>query len=278
MSEMQTSAAAAMSEPTNSGDAEPLVLRSDDGPIATITLNRPRQFNALSSAMLGALQDELDRIAADPLVRVVVLAGAGKAFCAGHDLKEMRSHPDKAFQSALFAQCGRMMLTINRMPQPVIAKVHGLATAAGCQLVAACDLAVAAETAQFATSGIRVGIFCSTPSVAVSRNLPRKRAFEILFTGDFIDARTAASEGLVNYAVPPAELDAAVGRLAAAIVAKSPLAVATGKEMFYRQIEMGMEDAYIYAAEVMACNMMAEDAREGIDAFIEKRSPVWTGR
>ena len=267
-----------MSEPTNSGDAEPLVLRSDDGPIATITLNRPRQFNALSSAMLGALQDELDRIAADPLVRVVVLAGAGKAFCAGHDLKEMRSHPDKAFQSALFAQCGRMMLTINRMPQPVIAKVHGLATAAGCQLVAACDLAVAAETAQFATSGIRVGIFCSTPSVAVSRNLPRKRAFEILFTGDFIDARTAASEGLVNYAVPPAELDAAVGRLAAAIVAKSPLAVATGKEMFYRQIEMGMEDAYIYAAEVMACNMMAEDAREGIDAFIEKRSPVWTGR
>ena len=270
--------AAAPAPAAAAGGADPLVLCSDDGPIATLTLNRPAQFNALSSAMLAALQAELDRIAADPALRVVVLAGAGKAFCAGHDLKEMRRNPDKAFQSALFAQCGRMMLTINRMPQPVIAKVHGLATAAGCQLVAACDLAVAAETAQFATSGIRVGLFCSTPAVPVSRNLPRKRAFEILFTGDFIDAQTAASEGLVNYAVPAAELDAAVQRLAAAIVAKSPLAVATGKEMFYRQIEMGMEDAYAYAAEVMACNMMAEDAREGIDAFIEKRAPLWTGR
>ena len=269
----------AISAPSNApaGD-EPLVLRSDAGPVRTLTLNRPRQFNALSSAMLAALQAELDAAAADPAVRVVVLAGAGKAFCAGHDLKEMRSHPDKEFQSALFAQCSEVMLLISRIPQPVIARVHGLATAAGCQLVAACDLAVAADTAQFATSGIRVGLFCSTPSVAVSRNLGRKRAFEILFTGDFIDARAAADEGLINYAVPPGDLDAAVGRLAEAIVAKSPLAVATGKGMFYRQLEMGVEDAYVYAAEVMACNMLAEDAQEGIDAFIEKRAPVWKGR
>jgi enoyl-CoA hydratase/carnithine racemase len=257
---------------------EPLVLRSDHGPVTTLTLNRPRQFNALSSAMLAALQVELDRIGADAAVRVVVLAAAGKAFCAGHDLKEMRAHPDKEFQSALFSQCSEMMLTINRMPQPVIARVHGLATAAGCQLVAACDLAVAADTAQFATSGIRVGLFCSTPSVAVSRNLSRKKALEILLTGEFIDAQTAAQEGLINYAVPPEELDAAVQRLVDAIVVKSPVAVATGKGMFYRQLEMGMDDAYAYAAEVMACNMMAEDALEGIDAFIEKRTPIWKGR
>jgi enoyl-CoA hydratase/carnithine racemase len=257
---------------------EPLVLRTDQGPVAILTLNRPRQFNALSTAMLAALQEELDKIAADESVRVVVLAAAGKAFCAGHDLKEMRSHADKAFQNALFAQCSQLMLTINRIPQPVIARVHGLATAAGCQLVAACDLAVAADSAQFATSGIRVGLFCSTPSVAVSRNLSRKKALEILLTGEFIDARTAEREGLVNYAVPPAELDATVQLLVDAIVAKSPVAVAMGKGMFYRQLEMGTEDAYTYAAEVMACNMMAEDAQEGIDAFIEKRAPVWKGR
>jgi enoyl-CoA hydratase/carnithine racemase len=269
---------AAAAAPSATQVEEPLVLRSDQGPVATLTLNRPRQFNALSSAMLAALQAELDKIAADEFVRVVVLAAAGKAFCAGHDLKEMRSHPDKGFQNALFAQCSQMMLTINHMPQPVIARVHGLATAAGCQLVAACDLAVAAATAQFATSGIRVGLFCSTPSVAVSRNLSRKKALEILLTGDFIDAHTAEREGLINYAVPPEELDGAVQRLTDAIVAKSPVAVATGKGMFYRQLEMGMEDAYTYAAEVMACNMMAEDAQEGIDAFIEKRAPVWKGR
>ncbi|MBK8050589.1 MAG: enoyl-CoA hydratase [Anaerolineales bacterium] len=257
---------------------EPLVLRTDEGGVATLTLNRPRQFNALSSAMIAAIQNELDVITTDPAVRVVVVAAAGKAFCAGHDLKEMRSHPEKDFQSALFEQCSAMMLTVNRMPQPVIARVHGLATAAGCQLVAACDLAVAADTAQFATSGIRVGLFCSTPAVAVSRNLSRKRALEILLTGDFIDAQTAASEGLINYAVPVDELDAAVQRLAGAIVAKSPLAIAMGKEMFYHQLEMDMEDAYTYASEVMARNMMAEDAQEGIDAFIEKRTPTWKGR
>jgi enoyl-CoA hydratase/carnithine racemase len=263
---------------TDTHGEEPLVLRTDQGPVTTLTLNRPRQFNALSSAMLAALQVELDKIGGDESVRVVVLAAAGKAFCAGHDLKEMRSHPDKEFQSTLFEQCSEMMLTINRMPQPVIVRVHGLATAAGCQLVAACDLAVAADTAQFATSGIRVGLFCSTPSVAVSRNLPRKKALEILLTGEFIDAQTAASEGLINYAVPLEELDATIQRLVDAIVAKSPVAVATGKGMFYRQLEMGMEDAYSYAAEVMACNMMAEDAQEGIDAFIEKRPAVWKGR
>jgi enoyl-CoA hydratase/carnithine racemase len=257
---------------------EPLVLRTDDGPITTLTLNRPRQFNALSSAMLAALQEQLDAAGADPNVRVVVLGGAGKAFCAGHDLKEMRSHPDMAFQRTLFDQCSRMMLTINRMPQPVIARVHGIATAAGCQLVAACDLAVAADTAQFATSGIRVGLFCSTPAVAVSRNLGRKKALEILLTGEFIDAATALREGLLNYAVPPEELDAAVAQLAGAIVAKSAVAVATGKQMFYRQLETGMEEAYTYAAEVMACNMMAADAQEGIDAFIEKRAPIWKGQ
>ena len=269
--------AAAGSEVSHQAD-EPLVLRAERDGVATLTLNRPKQFNALSSAMLAALQDELDRIGGDASVRVVVLAAAGKAFCAGHDLKEMRSHPDKAFQSALFEQCSRVMMTINRIPQPVIARVHGLATAAGCQLVAACDLAVAADTAQFATSGIRVGLFCSTPSVAVSRNLGRKKALEILLTGDFIDAHTAAQEGLINYAVPVDELDAAVQRLVDAIVSKSSIAIATGKGMFYRQLEMGMEDAYRYATEVMACNMMAEDALEGIDAFIQKRPPVWKGR
>jgi enoyl-CoA hydratase/carnithine racemase len=263
---------------TNTTVDEPLVLRTDAGAVTTLTLNRPRQFNALSSAMLAALQAQLDAVGADPSVRVVILAAAGKAFCAGHDLKEMRSHTDEAWHAALFAQCSRLMLTIQRIPQPVIARVHGLATAAGCQLVAACDLAVAAATAQFATSGIRVGLFCSTPAVAVSRNLPAKKALEILLTGEFIDAETAAREGLVNAAVPPEELDAAVARLAGAIVAKSPVAVATGKAMFYRQLEMGVDDAYAYAAQVMACNMLAADAQEGIDAFIEKRAPVWVGR
>lgn len=257
---------------------EPLVLRTDRNGVTTLTLNRPKQFNALSQAVLTALQTELDAIAQDASIRVVVIAAAGKAFCAGHDLKEMRSHTDKAFHNALFDQCGHMMMTINRLPQPVIAKVQGLATAAGCQLVAACDLAVAADTAQFATSGIRVGLFCSTPAVAVSRNLSRKKALEILLTGEFIDAQTAVQEGLLNRAVPADQLDAAVQQLIDAIVAKSSFAVTSGKQMFYKQLEMGMEDAYAYASEVMACDMMAEDAGEGIDAFMQKRQPVWKGR
>lgn len=261
-----------------STNEEPILLRSDQNGVATLTMNRPKQFNALSQAMLSALQTAFDAIAADETVRVVVIASNGKAFCAGHDLKEMRSHTDQEWQAALFGQCSRMMMTINQMPQPVIARVHGLATAAGCQLVAACDLAVAADTATFATSGIRVGLFCSTPSVAVSRNLGRKKAMEILLTGDFIDAQTAEREGLINYAVPAEQLDATIQRLTDAIVAKSSYAVASGKQMFYKQLEMDMADAYDYAAEVMACDMMAADAGEGIDAFIQKRQPVWQGR
>lgn len=257
---------------------EPILLRADHNGVTTLTLNRPKQFNALSQALLTALQTELDLIAQDETIRLVVITANGKAFCAGHDLKEMRAHTDKAFHSALFEQCSHMMLTINHMPQPVIAKVQGLATAAGCQLVAACDLAVAADSAQFATSGIRVGLFCSTPAVAVSRNLSRKKALEILLTGEFIDAHTAVQEGLINRAVPTEQLDSAVQQLVDAIVAKSPFAVASGKRMFYQQLEMGMEEAYAYAAETMACDMMAADAGEGIDAFMQKRQPVWQGR
>lgn len=257
---------------------EALLLRDDRAGVTTLTLNRPQQYNTLSEALLTAIQSELTHIAADESVRVVIIAANGKAFCAGHDLKEMRAHPEKAYYDALFAQCSEMMLTINRLPQPVIARVHGLATAAGCQLVAACDLAVAAETATFATSGIRVGLFCSTPAVAVSRNLSRKQAFEMLVTGDFIDAHTAVAQGLINRAVPLAQLDEAVNDYTQAILAKSAVAVRMGKEMFYKQLEMGLTEAYEYAAEVMACNMMAEDAGEGIDAFIEKRLPEWKGR
>lgn len=257
---------------------EPPVLRADDRGVATLTLNRPRQYNAMSEAVLAALQQHLDAIAGDESVRVVVIAAAGKAFCAGHDLKEMRAQPRQDYYDDLFQQCSRMMMTINRLPQPVIARVQGLATAAGCQLVAACDLAVAAQSAVFATSGIRVGLFCSTPAVAVSRNLSRKQAFELLMTGDFIDAQTAQAQGLINRAVPDDQLDSAVQELAHAILDKSPVAVATGKEMFYKQLEMDMDQAYAYAGDVMACNMMAADAGEGIDAFIEKRAPVWTGK
>lgn len=256
---------------------EAFVLCQTDGGIVTLTLNRPKQYNALSQAMLAALQAELDRIAADKTVRVVVIAGNGPAFCAGHDLKEMRAHTDQAFHQALFAQCGRVMLTINRMPQPVVARVHGIATAAGCQLVAACDLAVASDNARFATSGINVGLFCATPGVALSRNLGRKQALDLLLTGDFIDAPTALQQGLINRVAPLDQLDAAVRKLADSICAKSPLAIALGKELFYRQLEMGLEAAYACASETMACNMNSEDAREGIDAFIAKRKPEWRG-
>ena len=257
----------------------PLVLRSDraDG-LTTLTLNRPGQFNSLSKDMLTAIQGELDAIAASEAVRVVVLAGAGKAFCAGHDLKEMRANHDKGFMQALFRQCGELMLTLTRMPQPVIARVHGIATAAGCQLVSMCDLAVAADVAKFAVSGINVGLFCSTPAVGLARNLGRKAALEMLLTGDFIDAMEAKSKGLVNRVVPADALDAEVERLAQSILAKSAVAVRIGKGMFYRQLEMGLSDAYDYASEVMACNMMSDDAGEGIDAFMQKRPPQYKGR
>lgn len=255
-----------------------ILLREDKKGVTTLTLNRPRQYNALSEALLGAIQYELDEIAQERSIRVVLLAANGKAFCAGHDLKEMRSHPSESYYKDLFNQCSKMMLTINRMPQPVIAKVQGLATAAGCQLVAACDLAIAVDSARFATSGINAGLFCSTPAVAVSRNLSRKKAMEILLTGKFIDAQTALQEGLLNQVVPAEELDAAVKELADAIISKSAVAVRMGKEMFYKQLEMGMAEAYLYASQVMACNMMADDAGEGIDAFIQKRKPVWQHR
>jgi enoyl-CoA hydratase/carnithine racemase len=257
---------------------EPYVLRTDRGGVATLTLNRPNQFNSLSSSMIGALQAELDAITTDPAVRVVVIAGAGKAFCAGHDLKEMRANHSKAFMQALFKQCGKMMMTITQMPQPVIARIHGIATAAGCQLVSMCDLAVAADVSRFATSGINVGLFCATPGVGLSRNLGRKQALEMLLTGDFIDAQTALQQGLVNRVVAVDALDAEVDKLAQSIIAKSSVAVGMGKQMFYKQLEMGLDAAYQYASEVMACNMMTEDAAEGIDAFIGKRKAEWKGR
>lgn len=257
---------------------EPMILRADAEGVATLTLNRPGQFNALSQAMLEALLAELQAIAADKSVRVVVLAGAGKAFCAGHDLKEMRGNHTKAFMQALFRLCGKVMMQIVGMPQPVVARIHGIATAAGCQLVSMCDLAVASDVARFAVSGINVGLFCATPSVGLSRNMGRKEAFEMLVTGDFIDAAEAKRRGLVNRVVPLEALDDEVARLTASICAKSPVAIAMGKQMFYSQLEMGLDAAYQQASEVMACNMMCEDAAEGIDAFIAKRKPQFKGR
>ena len=260
-------------------DEQPILLRDDraDG-LTSLTLNRPNQFNSLSGDMLSALQSALDAIAGDPAVRVVVIAGAGKAFCAGHDLKEMRANHQKTFMQALFKQCGKVMTTITQMPQPVIARVHGIATAAGCQLVSMCDLAVAADVARFATSGINVGLFCATPAVGLSRNLGRKQALEMLLTGYFIDAQAALRQGLVNRVVPLDMLDSAVDDLAGSIIAKSSVAIGMGKQMFYKQLEMGLDAAYQYASEVMACNMMTEDAVEGIDAFVGKRKAAWTGR
>ncbi|ACL24917.1 enoyl-CoA hydratase [Chloroflexus aggregans] len=255
---------------------EPYVLcETDSRGVARITLNRPRQFNALSEEMLAALQAQLDAIATNPHVRVVVLAGAGKAFCAGHDLKQMLAHPDQHYYEDLFARCSQMMLTIQRMPQPVIARVHGIATAAGCQLVAMCDLAVASSEAKFAVSGINVGLFCSTPSVALSRNIGRKAAFEMLVTGEFIDAETAHHLGLVNRVAPPDQLDATIEQLVDAILSKPAESIAIGKSLFYRQIELPMAEAYQLAGQTMACNMMEPCAQEGVTAFVEKRPPVW---
>lgn len=264
-----------MSTSTNPCSPAPVLLRSDDEGIATLTLNRPAQYNALSADLLTSLQNELDQIAQDATLRVVIIAAEGKAFCAGHDLKEMRASEDRAVHEALFDQCGRMMIGINRLPQPVIARVNGIATAAGCQLVANCDLAVAAEDARFAVSGINVGLFCSTPAVPLSRNLLQKQAMQMLLTGDFISAQEAKACGLINEVVPAENLDSATRTLAAKIAAKSAHAIRLGKEMFYKQLPMALADAYAYASERMACNMDSQDAREGIDAFIEKRKPVW---
>lgn len=255
------------------GPSGPLISAFDNG-VQTLTLNRPAQYNALSEELLDALAAALDRAAADAAVRVVVLAAAGKAFCAGHDLKQMRAR-EREYQRALFAKCSAVMTRLPRLPQPVIARVHGMATAAGCQLVASCDLAVAAAGAQFAVSGVRVGLFCSTPAVALSRNVARKRAMEMLLTGDFIDAGAALQYGLVNRVVAAGELNAAVAALAQNIAAKPPRVIQLGKRRFYEQLKLGLGDAYQLAGETMADNMMFEETREGIDAFIEKRRPNW---
>ena len=242
--------------------------------VVRLTMNRPDAFNALSEGMLDALQDALNEVARSE-ARVVVIAGAGRAFCAGHDLKEMRAAPSLAYYQALFARCTKLMLTIQRLPQPVIARVHGIATAAGCQLVAMCDLAVASDTARFAVSDVNLGLFCATPSVPLSRNLSRKAALEMLLTGDFIDAAEAKQQGLVNRVVPLDSLDAEVARLATSICAKPVEAVSAGKGLFYRQLEMGIEAAYQLAGQTMACNMMDDSALEGVQAFIDKRPPDW---
>jgi enoyl-CoA hydratase/carnithine racemase len=254
---------------------ELVLTQRDVRGVYTLTLNRPHAYNALSEAMLDALQAALDRVGADEQARVVVLAAGGKAFCAGHDLKEMRAAPSQAYYERLFAQCGRMMMTIQKLPVPVIARVQGIATAAGCQLVAMCDLAVAARDARFAVSGIDVGLFCSTPSVALSRNVARKPAFEMLVTGAFVSADDAKDKGLVNRVADADALDAEVEALVASIVAKPRTAVALGKALFYRQLETGIEAAYEDAARTMACNMMDASALEGVQAFIDKRPPRW---
>lgn len=248
---------------------------SRDGAIATVTLKRPGQFNALSEQLLADLTTRFHALAQDESVRVVILAAEGKAFCAGHDLREMMQAPSTGYYQSLFQQCTKMMMAIQKMPQPVIARVHGIATAAGCQLVAMCDLAYAATTARFAVSGVNLGLFCSTPSVPLSRNLSRKHAFEMLVTGRFIEAAEAKEKGLINEVCPPEELDAVIGDVASAICAKPAVAIAAGKQLFYRQIETGIEAAYQMAGQTMACNMMAPDTLEGVQAFLEKRAPDW---
>jgi len=267
------------SAPAGAADGNaPLVLRETRGTAAWLTLNRPAARNALSIRLMAELLEALDAAAADAAVRTVVIAGAGPGFCAGHDLKELRATPTREFYETVFERCSEVMMRIVSLKKPVIARVHGIATAAGCQLVATCDLAVAADTARFATPGVNIGLFCSTPMVALARNVGRKQAMEMLLTGEMADARTAMAMGLVNRVVPEVELDAAVETLAGTIAAKSPLTLAIGKQAFYHQLEMPLADAYAYASSVMTTNMLARDAEEGIDAFIEKRKPEWQGR
>jgi enoyl-CoA hydratase/carnithine racemase len=256
-------------------EAEPvLVTQLRDG-VARLTMNRPRQFNAISMDMLHAMQRALDDVAGDTDVRVVVIAGSGAAFSGGHDLKEMMANRDEQFIGGLFEACSRVMLTMQSLPQPVIARVHGTATAAGCQIVAACDLAVASSDARFATSGINFGLFCATPAVPLSRNVSRKRAFEMLFTGEFIDASTAKDWGLVNEVVPPQALDGELARLIASIVDKPRDVVAAGKALFYEQIESRLAQAYGAASKAITRNMLGDDAAEGVGAFLAKRKPRW---
>lgn len=255
---------------------EPLLLREDAGGVVRLTLNRPRSYNSLSNELLAALEADLDSLAEDRSARVVVLAGAGdRAFCAGHDLKEIGASRRREALTDLFTRCSRVMVKLTRLPQPVIARVHGIATAAGCQLVAACDLAVCADDARFAASGVKYGLFCSTPMVALSRNLPRKPAMEMLLTGDFVDAAEALRLGLVNRVVPAAGLDAAVAELAARLLDKPREVLALGKRAYYRQLEMGLEDAYAFTTEVIVGNALGPDFEEGLAAFVGKRKPSW---
>ena len=263
--------------PRMTGNA-PVLLEECDQGVLRLTMNRPEARNALSAALMSALLDALGRAAKEPQARVVVIAGAGPAFCAGHDLRELRTDQRRETYESVFAQCSELMLTIVRLPKPVIAEVHGVATAAGCQLVATCDLAVAAEDARFATPGVNIGLFCSTPMVALTRAVGRKAAMEMLLTGKLVDAATAQAIGLVNRMVPRNSLRNAVDGLAREIAGKSALTVAIGKEAFYRQAELDLAAAYRYAAEVMTTNMLSRDAGEGIDAFLAKRPPVWHDR
>ena len=260
---------------TPSTNLDVLLRQTDARGVVTLTLNRPQAFNALSEALLGALQDQIDDLMRDDTARVVILRGAGRAFCAGHDLKEMRAQPSQDYYQSLFTRCGKVMTGLMRLPQPVIAQVHGIATAAGCQLVASCDLAVAAADARFAVSGVNYGLFCSTPGVALVRNVPRKQAMEMLLTGEFIDAATAQQRALINRVAAPGELDAEVDRLVTSILDKPAAAVRLGKELFYRQAEMGIDAAYQLAAQTMTCNMLDDCALEGVQAFIDKRQPAW---
>jgi len=255
--------------------SSPCLQRAFADGVLRLTLDRPQQYNALSEEMLAALRAALDAAATDPAVRVVVIAAAGKAFCAGHDLRQMRGNPRLEYYQRLFAECAHVMRQIRTLPQPVIARVQGLATAGGCQLVASCDLAVAADSARFAASGINIGLFCATPAVPLYRSIGQKRAAQMLFTGEFIDAATACGWGLVNRVVPAGELDDAVAALCASIAAKPPAVLAAGKALFYRQQEMGIEAAYQLAVQSMACNLLDADAQEGVDAFLEKRPPRW---
>jgi enoyl-CoA hydratase/carnithine racemase len=258
---------------------EPFVLTTVENGVATLTLNRPQRFNPLSSQMIAAIRAELDAIASDGSVRVVILAAEGKGFCAGHDLKEMRAHTeDKGWQQGLFDACSRMMIALTEIPQPVIARVQGIATAAGCQLVSMCDLAVAADTATFAMPGVNIGVFCSTPAVGVVRNVGRKHAMEMLLTGEPIDAATAQSWGLVNRVVPSSRLDAEIRRFTDIILSRSSATIRFGKQAFYRQIDHPLAAAYDIASEVMACNLLLDDAAEGIDAFLQKRPANWRGK
>jgi len=262
----------------NAPIAEQYVLATrDERGVVTLTLNRPQQFNALSREMMTALQTEFDALAGDASVRVVVIGAHGKAFCPGHDLKQMKANPSRDYYQALFSQCTKLMMMIQRLHAPVIARVHGIATAAGCQLVAMCDLAIASADAKFAVSGINVGLFCSTPGVALSRNIGRKQAVEMLVTGDFIDATTAFERGLVNRVVAADQLDAEIEKLIFSILSKPGAALAMGKDLFYRQLETGIEAAYQMAGQTMACNMIDDSAQEGVQAFMDKRAPKWSG-